>query len=59
VKECLLSFGTKPFIFRFDIQNTKVKIYRSITLPDVLYGCATWSPILKEERGTRVFENRC
>jgi hypothetical protein len=32
-------------------------IYRSIILPVVLYGCETWSFILREERKMRVFEN--
>jgi hypothetical protein len=35
-----------------------VRIYRTIILPVVLYGCETWSPTLKEERTVRVFENR-
>jgi hypothetical protein len=30
-------------------RNLKVKIYKSIILPVVLYGCATWSLILREE----------
>ena len=34
-----------------------MKIYRSIILP-VLYGCETWSLILRAERKLRVFENR-
>jgi hypothetical protein len=34
------------------------KIYRTIILPVVLYGCETWSVILREERRLRVFENR-
>jgi hypothetical protein len=34
------------------------KIYRTITLPVVLYGCETWSLTLKEERRLRVFESR-
>ena len=34
-----------------------VKIYRIIILL-VLYGCETWSLILREERRLRVFENR-
>ena len=29
----------------------------SIILPVVLYGCETWSRILREERKLRVFEN--
>jgi hypothetical protein len=34
------------------------KIYSSITLHVVLYGCKTWSLTLKEEHRLRVFENR-
>ena len=34
------------------------KIYRTIILPVVLYGCETWSLTLKDERRLRVFENR-
>ena len=39
-------------------RNLKTKIYRTIILPLVLYGCETWSLTLREERGLRVFENR-
>ena len=38
--------------------NTKIKIYRTIILLIVLYGCETWSPTLREERRLRLFENR-
>ena len=34
-----------------------IKIYRTIILPVVLYGCETWSLTLREERKLRVFEN--
>ena len=37
--------------------NLKIKIYRTIILPVVLYGCETWSLTLREERGLRVYEN--
>jgi hypothetical protein len=37
--------------------NLKIKIYRTIILPVVLYGCETWSLTLREERRLRVFEN--
>jgi hypothetical protein len=37
---------------------TKIKIYRTIIFPVVLYGCETWSFILKEERSSGCFENR-
>ena len=36
----------------------KIKIYRTIFLPVVLYGYETWSLTLREERRLRVFENR-
>ena len=39
-------------------KNLKIKIYRTIILPVVLYGCETWSHTLREERRLRVFENR-
>jgi len=34
------------------------KIYRTIILPVVLYGCETWSLTLREERKLRVFEKK-
>ena len=39
-------------------KNLKIKIYRTIILPIVLYGCETWSLTLREEHRLRVFENR-
>jgi hypothetical protein len=39
-------------------KNIKSQIYRTITLPVVLYGCEAWSLTLREERRLRVFENR-
>jgi hypothetical protein len=33
-------------------------MYRIINLPVVLYGCKTWSHILREERRLRVLQNR-
>jgi len=39
-------------------KNLKIKIYRTIILPVVLYGCETWSLTLREERRLRMFENR-
>ena len=38
-------------------KNLKVKIYRTIILSVVMYGCEAWSLILREERKLRVFEN--
>jgi len=39
-------------------KNLKIKVYRDIILPVVLYGCETWSLTVREERRLRVFENR-
>jgi len=39
-------------------KNYKIKIYRIIILPVVLYGCETWSLTLREECRLRVFEMR-
>jgi hypothetical protein len=39
-------------------KNLKIKIYITIILPVVLYGCETWSLTLREERRLRMFENR-
>jgi len=38
-------------------KNLKIKIYRNIILPVVLYGCETWSLTVRGERKLRVFEN--
>jgi len=53
-----LSFGAEYFVFQFAIQNIKIKIYRTIILPVVLYGCETWSITLREERRLKLFQNR-
>ena len=37
--------------------NTNIKIYRTIILPVVVYGCQTWSLILREKCRLRVYEN--
>ena len=38
--------------------NLKIKIYKTIILPVVLFGCEAWTLTLKEECRLRVFENR-
>jgi hypothetical protein len=39
-------------------KNLKIRIYKTIILPVVLYGCETWSLTLREEHSLRVFENK-
>jgi len=38
-------------------KNLKIRIYRTIILPVVLYGCETWLLTLREERKLKVFES--
>ena len=38
-------------------KNLKIKIYRIIILPVHLYGCETWSQILRGKRKLMVFDN--
>ena len=54
----MLSLSAESFVFQFAMQKFKSKIYRTIILPVVLYGCETWSLTLGEERRLRVFGNR-
>jgi hypothetical protein len=39
-------------------KNLKIKIYKTVILLVVLYGCETWSLTLREEHRLRIFENR-
>jgi hypothetical protein len=39
-------------------KNLKIKIYKSVILPVVLYGCETRSLTFREEHRLRGFENR-
>jgi hypothetical protein len=54
----LLSFSPKSFVFPSNIKNLKAKIYKTVILPVVLYGCETWSLTSTEEQRLRVFVNK-
>jgi hypothetical protein len=43
---------------RLLFKSVNLKVYKTIILPVVLYGCETWSLTLREEHRLRVFENR-
>jgi len=55
--ETSMAFGTFNIDKCLLLQNLKIKIYRTIILPVVLYGRETWSLTLREEMKLRVFEN--
>jgi hypothetical protein len=54
----MLPFGPEPFVLLPAVKNMKVRIYKTIIVPVVLYGCETWSLTVREEHKLRVFENR-
>jgi hypothetical protein len=39
-------------------KNVNIRIYKTIILPVVLYGCETWSLTLMQGHRLRVFEKR-
>jgi len=53
----LLSLGAESLYLSVLLNNIKIKMYRNIVLPIVLYGCET-SLTLREEHRLRVFKNR-
>jgi hypothetical protein len=40
------------------LKKLQIKIYKTVILPVVLYGCETWSLTLREEHRLRGFEKR-
>jgi hypothetical protein len=50
--------GAESLVFQFTTQKLKIKLYRTITLPMVLYGCKTWFLTWREERRLNVFDSR-
>ena len=54
----MLSFRAESFVFSLLSKNLKIKIYRTIILSVVLYGCETWCLTFREERGLKVCGNR-
>jgi hypothetical protein len=51
-------YSVKSFFPVLYKKNLKIKIYRTVILPVVLYGYETWSLTLGEEHRLRIFENR-
>jgi hypothetical protein len=54
----LLPFGSEPPVFSSAVKNLNIRIYKTILLLVILYGCEIWSIILREEQRLRMFESR-
>jgi hypothetical protein len=54
----IATINSRSFCFLICCLKTKIRIYKTIILPVVLYGCETWSLTLRQEHRLRVFENR-
>jgi hypothetical protein len=59
-KEYLVAIEVKCLCFSSNLlsKNINIRIYKTIILPVVLYGCKTWSLTLREKQGLSPFENR-
>jgi hypothetical protein len=57
-RELLPSFNPKSFVFPHHIKKLHTRIYKTVILPFVPYGCKTCSVSLREEQRLRVFEKR-
>jgi hypothetical protein len=55
---CLFFIATEFLSSRLLSENVKIKIYKIIILPVVLYWCETWSLTLREEYRSRGFEDK-
>jgi hypothetical protein len=58
VQGIFIIIQSKIFCLPVSSEDLKFKVYRTVILPVVLYGCETWSLTLREEHRLRVFENR-
>jgi hypothetical protein len=54
----LATIQSITFCISSPVKNVKIRTYKAIILPVVLYGCETWSPTLRDDHRQRVFENR-
>ena len=54
----MLSLSAESFVSSMLPQNKKIKTYRTTILPIFLFGCETWTLILREELRLGVLENR-
>jgi hypothetical protein len=48
----LATIESRTFVFSSPAENVKIRIYKAIILPVVLYGCETWSLVSDIKGGT-------
>jgi hypothetical protein len=58
IQGMLAIIQSKIFCLPISYKKLKIKTYRTVILPVVLYGCETWSLTLREEQRLMVSENR-
>jgi hypothetical protein len=54
----LLSFSSKSCLPVSHKENLKIKQYKTVVSPVIVYGYETWSLTLREDQRLRVFEKR-
>jgi hypothetical protein len=54
----LLLLSQKSFVSISYQKKLKIKIYKTVILPVVLYGCKTWSLTVREGNRLKAFKNR-
>ena len=57
-KEIYVIIQSKDLSSRLPSKNLKIKTFKTILFPLVLYSCETWNPALREEFRQRIFESR-
>jgi hypothetical protein len=57
-KRCKLKYNMIYIIHSLLSKNLKIRIYRTIIFPVVLYGCETWLPTFRKEHRLFGFQNR-
>jgi hypothetical protein len=55
--ECLSPFCSE-YVFPSEIKKVKIKLHKTVILPDVVHRCETWSLTLREEHRLNVSDNR-
>jgi hypothetical protein len=55
----LVDFSPKKLVLPSHLKKLQIKVYKTVILLVLMYGCETWSLTLKEEHRLSFFENKC